>query len=351
MVIRSLPLLNMVYKAGYLIGRQEPKQQLLQLTKKLYTKKNQSIVQMKKMQLEFCEESPSREPSESYLPILVHEEAKDFNTEEYFAHLRTKKLGQVLIYSDVMASSHNVLDGPGLLHGLAVIPRQQTQGTGRSNNVWLSPPGCAMFSMQLHIDLKSQLGKHLPLIQHIVAISIVLAVKSFNADIDLAIKWPNDLYVNGNIKLGGIIVTSSILSTFETQMAVCNIGVGMNLNNEHPTTCLNSIFSSSQSPLLSYEQYFALVFNHLEQLMEGDFEDIYDLYYKHWLHTNVSVTVVSERGEAQQAKIIGIDDFGFLNVRSEEGYIFSVRPDGNTFDMLNGLIAPKKPTGVTSWLL
>ncbi|XP_026677474.1 biotin--protein ligase [Diaphorina citri] len=346
MVIRS-QVLKMVYTAGYLIGHPEAKTKLLDTARKLYTKKTQSVVQMKKMELEFCQSAASRAPSEAYMPILVNEAPSDFNVDEYYRHLNTKKLGQLVIYSGVMSSSHNVLDGPTLLHGLTVIPRQQTQGTGRSNNIWLSPPGCAMFSMQLHIDLKSQLGKHLPLIQHIVAISIVLAVKSFNQDIDLGIKWPNDLYVNGNVKLGGIIVTSSILSTFESQMAVCNIGVGMNLDNSQPTTCLNSIFSANpSSPLLSYEQYFALVFNHLEQLMEGDFDEIYDLYYKHWLHNNVNVTVVSERGEAQQVKIIGIDDFGFLNVRSEEGYIFSVRPDGNTFDMLNGLIAPKQPTGV-----
>lgn len=344
MVITSR-VFNMVYQVGYLIGRAESKSKLLDTASKLYTKKNGNVIQMKKLQVEFCEKPSSREPSENFLPVHIHEEPPNFNVEEYYRHLNTKKLGQVIIYSDVMSSSHNVLDGPSLLHGFTVIPRQQTQGTGRSNNVWLSPPGCAMFSIQLHIDLKSQLGKHLPLIQHIVAISIVLAVKSFNQDIDLGIKWPNDLYVNGNVKLGGIIVTSSILSTFDTQMAVCNIGVGMNLDNAEPTTCLNTLFSSSSSHL-SYEQYFALVFNHLEQLMEGDFEEIYDLYYKHWLHTNVNVTIVSEKGKAQQAKIIGIDDFGFLSVRSEEGFIFSVRPDGNTFDMLNGLIAPKQTGGV-----
>lgn len=335
----------MVFKAGYLIGRAESKSKLLETASKLYTKKNSNVIQMKKMQIEFCEKASSEEASESFLPIQIHEEPPDFNVEEYYRHLTTKKLGQVIIYSEVMSSSHNVLDGPSLQHGLTVIPRQQTQGTGRSNNIWLSPPGCAMFSMQLHIDLKSELGRHLPLIQHVVAISIVLAVKSFNNDIDLRIKWPNDLYVNGNVKLGGIIVTSSILSTFETQMAVCNVGVGLNLDNATPTTCLNSLLPPL-SPRLSYEHYFALVFNQLEQLMEGDFEDIYDLYYKHWLHTNVNVTIVSEKGKAQEVKIIGIDDYGFLNVRSEDGFIFSVRPDGNTFDMLNGLIAPKNTTGV-----
>lgn len=40
--------------------------------------------------------------------------------------------------------------------------------------------------------------------------------------------------------------------------------------------------------------------------------------------------------------MIGLDDNGFLRVRSEDdGEILDVRPDGNSFDMLAGLIAPK----------
>jgi len=42
-----------------------------------------------------------------------------------------------------------------------------------------------------------------------------------------------------------------------------------------------------------------------------------------------------------KATIIGLDDHGFLRVRSEDGDIVDVRPDGNSFDMLAGLIAPK----------
>lgn len=40
-------------------------------------------------------------------------------------------------------------------------------------------------------------------------------------------------------------------------------------------------------------------------------------------------------------KIVGIDDFGFLKVRSAEGQISTIHPDGNTFDMLKGLISRK----------
>lgn len=38
---------------------------------------------------------------------------------------------------------------------------------------------------------------------------------------------------------------------------------------------------------------------------------------------------------------MGIDEFGYLKVCSEDGTISSVQPDGNSFDMMKGLIAPK----------
>lgn len=37
---------------------------------------------------------------------------------------------------------------------------------------WLSPLGCAMFSIQLHISLNSPLGQRLPLVQHIVGAAL-----------------------------------------------------------------------------------------------------------------------------------------------------------------------------------
>jgi len=38
---------------------------------------------------------------------------------------------------------------------------------------------------------------------------------------------------------------------------------------------------------------------------------------------------------------VGIDDYGFLKVKLANGTIETVQPDGNSFDMLKGLIVPK----------
>lgn len=100
------------------------------------------------------------------------------NSAFIFKLLKTKILGRTCLYFDVIASTHSVLEGcDSFPDGLVVIARRQTQGRGRSGNVWMSPEGCAMFSMRIRFLLQSELGRHLSLLQHIVALAIVLAMK------------------------------------------------------------------------------------------------------------------------------------------------------------------------------
>lgn len=55
---------------------------------------------------------------------------------------------------------------------------------------------------------------------------------------------------------------------------------------------------------------------------------------------DTQVNITSSDGVAKEVKILGIDSFGYLEVQSADGKIFSVQPDGNSFDILKGLIAP-----------
>ena len=53
------------------------------------------------------------------------------------------------------------------------------------------------------------------------------------------------------------------------------------------------------------------------------------------------ISVITREGRTRKVKIVGIDDFGYLKVLTPDGRMSEVQPDGNTFDMLKGLIAPK----------
>ncbi|XP_048504757.1 biotin--protein ligase isoform X2 [Athalia rosae] len=349
MDVSSEPRVVPAYSPGFFLGRHELK---LEMLEKLKDKMQPNhLIKTGKLEIQFCGRTTKViTPSASLLPVMIHQCPDNFSTVEYFENLSSEELGRLVIYADVLTSSMDVVADCKLQHGLAVIPCQQVNGQGRNKNVWLSPKGCAMFTLQLHIPLDSSLGQHLPLLQHLVATAIVSAIKSIPGyeDIDLRLKWPNDIYAGNTAKIGGLIVTTLV----ESKTAICNIGVGVNLSNSEPTCCINDLIShynnenKTNLPKLSPEKYFALVFSELERMLNviqsGNLNHFYEVYYEYWMHTDADVMVVSPEGTSQEAKILGIDDYGFLQVCGDGGNIFTVHPDGNSYDILKGLIAPKK---------
>lgn len=99
-------------------------------------------------------------------------------------------------------------------------------------------------------------------------------------------------------------------------------------------------------PYLEYEKFFANVFNEIERLIDrvqdGDFSYLYDLYYRLWLHSDAEIVIIDADGHKKLATIIGIDDYGYLLVQQPGESPETVHPDGNTFDILRGLISAKQ---------
>lgn len=62
---------------------------------------------------------------------------------------------------------------------------------------------------------------------------------------------------------------------------------------------------------------------------------------KYFVCSDAEITVVGPRGPSQKVTVVDVDNFGFLRVRGQDGMLFSVHPDGNSFDMLQGLVVPK----------
>jgi biotin-[acetyl-CoA-carboxylase] ligase BirA-like protein len=268
---------------------------------------------------------------------------RDFDAPLYLSHLKTSRLGRTCLFTRSAPSSFDLLNSRAPFHhGLAVVVERQTSGKGRGGNEWLSPPGCAMFSMQIVVPLKSALGQRLPLLQHLAALAVVHGINRECGDDQLLpeplrVKWPNDIYVGRDVKVGGVLAFSSICGG----EAVCNIGVGFNLDNREPTVCLNRLLKSK----VPREVYFALVFNALEELMDqfegGREKEVYALYYSHWLHSEQKVEVTVGRDKFE-AVVDSIDDYGFLRVVKRGGRkLITLQDDGNSFDMMRGLIAPK----------
>ncbi|XP_074466899.1 biotin--protein ligase isoform X1 [Sebastes fasciatus] len=219
-----------------------------------------------------------------------------FSMETYSENLKTSLLGHTLLYAEVVTSTMDLLQGL-TLHlpkdvGLIAVAARQSRGRGRGGNAWLSPPGCAMFTVTVQVEQSSRLGQRIPFLQHLAALAVVEAVRTLPGyqDIDLRVKWPNDIYYSNLMKLGGVLVTSTVMgSTFHLL-----IGCGFNVTNSNPTVCINDLIQqhnlqhdSSLQPL-SCSQLIGRTVSCLEVLIDsfqrGGPDAVLPTYYKRWLH-------------------------------------------------------------------
>ena len=92
--------------------------------------------------------------------------------------MATSRVGRLLLLAEVLPSTQTILHGDGcLIHdGLAVLANRQTAGQGRSGNSWLSPQGCASFSVQIHVPGGTYLAAHPAFVQHVASLAIVQAI-------------------------------------------------------------------------------------------------------------------------------------------------------------------------------
>ena len=108
-------------------------------------------------------------------------------------------------------------------HLSVVIAENQTIGRGRMNREWFSSKGGLWFTL----ILKPQIPPPLAYIYNFAAsLSLSKSLRQL-FDIEVYVKWPNDLLLNGN-KLAGFL---SEMATRGDMVEYINIGIGININN------------------------------------------------------------------------------------------------------------------------
>jgi biotin--protein ligase len=83
-----------------------------------------------------------------------------------------------------------------------------------------------MFSLQFEATLKSGIGKRLTLLQHLISLAVVESVKSLKdgyENVDLRLKWPNDIYAGSQYKIGGVVVLTSCIGNVAQVKSAQNI--------------------------------------------------------------------------------------------------------------------------------
>ena len=164
-----------------------------------------------------------------------------------------------------------------------VITDNQTDGRGRHNSSWESIPNksitCSFLINQFFKEKKMNLNSIL------IPVAIINGIKHFT-DINLEIKWPNDIIYNNN-KLGGVLI--------ESKNNLLNIGIGLNINQDiedFPVKLTNQATSLNiiKGHHIQREPLLASIFTDLDRLIEqSDPDKIINEWMQYCSHINKKI--------------------------------------------------------------
>ena len=242
---------------------------------------------------------------------------------ELMSRMNTKWAGKRVYFHKETGSTNEdarYLAEEGMLHGSLVVADSQTGGRGRRGRGWVSPPGESIsFSLLLKPSFSPDRASMLTIL---MAISIAEVISALHPDLDVKIKWPNDVLVNGKKACG-------ILTEMEAEPDYIHyviIGVGINVNQTEFPEELAQIATSLRiekgekagrpelivAAMEYFEYYYGIFEEHLDV---SDFVDIYDRYL---INRDREVRVLDPKGE-YTGVAEGINDNGALIVRIPDG--------------------------------
>ncbi|MDR2520269.1 MAG: biotin--[acetyl-CoA-carboxylase] ligase [Eubacteriaceae bacterium] len=221
-------------------------------------------------------------------------------------HMHTQIVGSSLEVLEVCESTSTVLKGQFwrlASNGSVLAARQQTSGRGRGTHTFYSPKGGLYFSFALF----NATSANESLLTIVACVSVYEAVLHC-CGIDCAIKWVNDIYVEGKKVCG--ILSEKIEGGFV-------IGIGLNVyrcGGGYPPEA--GVLSDYVQSDLDINLLFAQILNRLEHnLFSAAKEEVLNIYKSRSMLIGKRI-VFSFSGENQEGVAIGINANGELLVQT-----------------------------------
>jgi len=202
----------------------------------------------------------------------------------------------------------------GAAEGLVIVAESQSAGKGRLGRTWSSPPGGLYLSLLLRPRLTT---KELLRMTVYSCVPVAQAIEEVT-DLQVQVKWPNDLELNGK-KLGGILVEGvSKLNRLDFVV----LGIGINVNAEPATDKVERAVSlrAVLCREVDQEQLLASVLQHLDRfysrLKKGEVDEV---GYKRRSSVLGRKVEANLGGKVVRGKALRVLKDGGLVVRSDEG--------------------------------
>lgn len=219
----------------------------------------------------------------------------------------------------------DMLKNVNLVEGTVVHTANQTKGKGQRGSVWSADAASNLTASIIlkpdFLSLKNQF-----FLYQVLALACydTMAELLNNSQIDIKIKWPNDILINKR-KIAGILIENNVMNNrFNWSVA----GVGINVNQiifdgEFRATSLK--LESGQNFLIDevlekmcihLEKYYLMLKNNkYDQIKQSYFEKIFGV--NTWMN-------FESHGELISRFVKGINDSGLLVLGDKDGLLMEV---------------------------
>lgn len=256
----------------------------------------------------------------------ILDEPDVITAEEVESLMETEWAGKSVVYYPETDSTNlriRHLGDEGAPHGTLAVADRQTAGRGRRGRTWESPGGsCIYMSVLLRPDL---IPEKAPVITLVMACSVAEGIMDC-ADVNLQIKWPNDIIAGGK-KLAGILTEMSSQVDYINHVTV---GVGINVNIQsfpEEIQTATSLFSET-GKRVKRAPVIAAVMKHFEEdykifMQTEDMSGLMEKYSSLLVNRGREVRIL-EKGAEHKGFAEGINRKGELIVRREDGTVENI---------------------------
>ncbi|MBL7712256.1 MAG: biotin--[acetyl-CoA-carboxylase] ligase [Chitinophagaceae bacterium] len=221
---------------------------------------------------------------------------------------------------DILDSTNNraaqLIDADTSVEGLTIITREQSAGKGQRGNTWKDEAGLSLLMsivLQPRVSTDAQFS-----FSAAVAVAVADALSALGPDMDVRIKFPNDIIINDK-KAAGILIENAFRGSSWTHAIV---GIGINVLQQeftdlpHATSLLRELRKRVEPELV-----LQLVRQKVVEYTRGSNLEYYRKCYNLMLYRQAAVQRFSEQGVPFDAIIVQANAAGQLELQLEEGNI------------------------------
>jgi len=243
--------------------------------------------------------------------------------------LRTRTFGHRIHHYSRAASTNDIaykIALEGGEEGEVVVAEEQTQGRGRGNHYWFSPPGGLWFSLILYPQ--KILSSQVPALNLLGALGIAITCGKLFPTLSSQIRWPNDTVI-GDRKVGGVLCRAKCKKD-KAIFVVMGIGVNLNIEEFPPSLCHTATSLRKESGhTVEREAFLQTLLEEMEELYiisQRDFSFILERARLLSSLLGKQVAVQMRQGEIK-GLAQDLDEEGNLILRLESGIQTRITPE------------------------